>query len=100
MDNKLAGLIGIITLLASFGGLIYLTPDQQNSAYTCSTTNQVYLCDSLSSTSKTCYWTLDGVKKSAVCTNGVFTKTIFGPVEAPPTGIQYLCNQFNCTRIR
>jgi hypothetical protein len=109
MDNKIAGgLIGVLTLLLAFGGTIYLTQEQQNMAYSCSTTNQVYLCESLSSTNKTCYWTVNATKKSATCTNGFFTKIYFGPTELPPpviispepSGIQYYCNQYNCTRIR
>ena len=107
MDNKIAGgLIGILTLLLAFGGTIYLTQEQQAKAYVCSTNDKVYLCDSLSSTNKTCYWMDNSTKKSVTCTNGIFTKLVFNQtVEIPVVPvyssevIKYRCNEFNCTRI-
>ena len=42
MENKLkTGIIGLISLLAVFGGTIYLTPDQLDNAYYCIATEEI-----------------------------------------------------------
>lgn len=119
------GFIGAIILLLGFGGSMILTAEQQSQAYVCSVTQQVYLCESLSSTNKTCYWTVNDTKKSAVCSNGNFSRLEIEPqdevvpivpvpvpvpvvpspipivIKIPFTQepIKYSCNFINCTRI-
>lgn len=102
MDNKIAyGSIGLLSLLLVFGGTMVLTQEQMNNAYVCSTNQQVYVFDHLSSTSKTGYWIENGLQKSVTCRNGIFTKLkTVQPEQAEPSGIQYSCNQYNCTKIR
>ena len=68
-----SGIIGV--LLMGGLGVYLLTPEQLDKAYTCTTNNVTGLFDSFSSTNVTAYWTVDGVKKSSVCTKGKWIKT-------------------------
>ena len=66
------GILGVLSLIvAALGGNVYLTPDQLEKAYVCTTNQYVGVFDSLSSTTKTGYYVDElGVNKSAVCKNG------------------------------
>lgn len=115
-DNKIIyGLIGLITLLAGFGGSQLLSQDQIDHAYVCTTNQNLAFFDRLSSTSKTGYYTENGTLKSIICTNGIWVKlTIYAnqknisvelfkepiPASAINLPIQYKCTQTNCTRIQ
>jgi len=110
------GIIGILSVIVSIlGGTIYLTEDQLNNAYICTSNQNVVISDHLSSTFKTAYWTENNITKSKSCTNGIWENlkqyanenniTINVLLNQEPTEIQipsgtkYLCNQINCTRI-
>ena len=42
MENKIkTGIIGLFTLLAVFGGTLYLTPEQLDNAYFCTATEEI-----------------------------------------------------------
>jgi hypothetical protein len=99
MDNNIAyGSIGMLSLLLVFGGTLYLSQSQLDNAYVCSTTQQVYVFDHLSSTMKTGYWIENGLSKSVTCRNGIFTKVNF--IKEEPIGKKYICNQINCTEVK
>ena len=71
--TKQWGAIGILSLIVmALGGSIYLTPDQLDHAFICSTNQKIVIAERLSSTAKTAYWFEDSVEKSSVCTNGLW----------------------------
>lgn len=71
MTNKLlAGLIGILTLLAGLGGGVKLSEDDFDRAYVCPLTEQVAVLDRLSSTGKTGYYKEDNIEKQLQCRSG------------------------------
>lgn len=73
-ENLTRGIIGLVAILAGFGGSMYLTHDQLNHAYVCSTNQEVGIFDRLSSTMKTGYWMENNIEKSKVCKNGNWIK--------------------------
>jgi hypothetical protein len=68
------GFIGLLSLIvASMGGSIYLTPDQLEKAYICSSNQNVVIADHLSTSAKTAYWIDEmNITKSKTCTNGLW----------------------------
>jgi hypothetical protein len=67
------GLIGVLSLIVSaLGGTIYLSEDQLDNAYICTTNQNVVIADHLSSTFKTAYWTDETGSKSKTCVNGIW----------------------------
>lgn len=73
-DAKLiSGILGVILL--SGAGLIFLTPEQLDAAFTCTTNNVTGIFERFSSTNVTAYWSVDGVEKRSVCTKGVWIPT-------------------------
>lgn len=69
----LSGVLGLVVLLAGLGGTIYLTTDEYDNAYVCTSSEKVGVFERLSSTGKTGYYTdSSGNQKYAVCTNGVW----------------------------
>jgi hypothetical protein len=74
VDNKIVfGIIGLIIMTG--GGIILLSPEQLNSASTCTTNNITGIFESFSSTNVTAYWTVNGTKKSSVCSKGKWIPT-------------------------
>jgi hypothetical protein len=69
MDNKkpLAGLMVLTSFLSALAGGAILGG---NMAYYCESRDLLCLGDRLSSTGKTCYYSVDGEEKRAVCTEG------------------------------
>jgi len=57
MAKKVNGLVGLVFLLGALGGGVYLSEDDFDNAYYCSTTNEFGVFDRLSSTGRTAYWT-------------------------------------------
>jgi hypothetical protein len=107
-DNKIVGVIGIITLLMGFGGGIILTPSEQSNAYFCEKTNTVgVFYGGISSTNLTAYPYKENRTKSVKCDAGwtklgeikTFDETIIAPQIPQITPTRYLCNQYNCTLI-
>lgn len=121
------GLIGLLSLIvATLGGTIFLTPEQLDNAYICTTNQNVVIADHLSSTLKTAYWVDElNVTKSKVCTNGIWRSLqdyakennieinvlLKNLNEEMPVSnetipnnygnvIQYLCDQTKCVRIK
>lgn len=70
MDNAKIGLLGLVTVLAIYGGGLTLTSNEAENTYYCSLTNEIAVFQRLSSTMKTGYYTLDGVEKSVSCRSG------------------------------
>lgn len=79
-EKQLYGIIGILTILAGFGGYQYLTIDQIDNAYVCTTNENVAICtgnpshpEPLSTTKLTCYYVNEnGDNKYSRCTDGFF----------------------------
>ena len=117
------GLIGILSLIvATLGGTMYLTPDQLDNAYICTTNQNVVIADHLSSTYKTAYWIDEyNVSKSKTCTNGIWIslkdyakengleinvllKNLNyeeqEQINYNQGGVKYLCDPKECIRIR
>jgi len=111
-----AGILGLLLVLAGFGGSILLTPEQLDHAYVCSISEKVGIFDRLSSTAKSGYFIDEtGAEKSAVCTGGLwiplkeyaaakgvsvdqFLKSSQLDLAEPgqPGGLQYRCDQTKC----
>ena len=70
VDKTKAGLLGLITILAVFGGTQYLEPSQLDKTYVCELTEQIGIFDRLSGTSKTGYYFEDGEEKRLACRIG------------------------------
>jgi hypothetical protein len=64
------GLVGLVTLLAGFGGFVVLNDAELDNAYYCTSKGTVGVFESLSATGVTGYWLEGGVKKQATCTKG------------------------------
>jgi hypothetical protein len=74
MNEKIRyGVIGLVTLLAGFGGVIILNDAELDRAYYCPSKGTVGVFESVSKTGSTGYWTVDGVKKQATCTKSKWT---------------------------
>lgn len=93
MSTKLTyGIIAVLLLGSIGGGLILLTPEQLDAAYTCNVTNVTGIFERFSSTYKTAYWTENTVNKQIVCTNGKWIPTrewmkIYNVTDAQMTGL-------------
>lgn len=78
MDQKITyGLIGIIAMLAGFGGSMILDQDTIDHTYVCNVTEQIGTFTRLSSTMKTGYYSDPinaSIERSKVCTNGQWIK--------------------------
>ena len=115
--QKQWGAIGILSVIVlAMGGNIYLTPDQLDHAYICTTNQNIVIANRLSSTSKTAYWTENGSEKSKICTNGVWKNlkqyakennieinvliNQIPAISGISPGTQYLCDPIKCERIR
>lgn len=61
------GIIGTITMLLLFGGVIVLSPDELDHAYYCDRNDRIGIFESLSSTNKTGYWHENNTLKKATC---------------------------------
>ena len=71
MDKKQAGVIGLIALIAGFGGSEVLTVDQISNAYVCELTEDIGIFDHLSTSGKTAYYiNNDGLEESVRCQVG------------------------------
>jgi hypothetical protein len=66
------GIIGTITTLLVFGGIIVLSEDELDHAYYCDTNQRVGIFEYLSSTAKTGYWFEDGTRKQSTCTGSTW----------------------------
>ena len=116
MDNKIAGgIIGILAILAGFGGFTYLSADDLSNAYYCELTNQVGIFDRLSTSMKTGYFNevsfpckigrtyqawipLEDYAQSV----GVSPEELIEQqtqVNAQSGGIQYKCDPKECVRV-
>lgn len=74
MDNKiLFGIIGVL-ILTGAGTITLLQLQEDPNLYICSQNNNTARFESLSSTNKTGYWYVDGVRKQATCTNGIWER--------------------------
>jgi len=74
-DKTTYGIIGVLSLIiATLGGNMYLTEEQIDNAYICTYNEKIGFFEEFSSTMKTGYYYEDGIKKSQVCRNGVWTK--------------------------
>jgi len=62
------GIIGLVTVLTIFGGIITLTDDELANAYYCDNHGRIGIFDHLSSTNKSGYWLVDEDWKRATCT--------------------------------
>ncbi len=113
MASKITyGLIGILSLLAGFGGSIFLDQDTLDNTYFCTSNEKIAVFESLSSTSKTGYWTEEGIERRSVCRNGIWMK-FSDYLESTGKSInllsddsfeytmseKYLCNQKECIPI-
>ena len=91
------GIVGILALLAGFGGNMLLTQEQMNLAYVCSTTSQVGVFTSIQTNSTTSIGIYkNGTKNVQVPCSGEWTKlsSIF-----KQTGLSYSCDQIKCVPI-
>lgn len=114
-ENIQKGIIGILALLIGFGGSMFLTQSQIDSAYICTANENIGFFDSFSSTMKTGYWSDNLGDHSAVCRGGEWVKltsyaseqgvdpSIFlrnqanpGVMSSEDSGIKYLCNSKTC----
>jgi len=130
IDNKKTvanGIIGLLLVLAGFGGNIVLYPDEFTNAYVCPITENVGIFHRISSTGKTGYYNdTFGVEKSIACRSGntyaswvsldsylterglnkkdFIVKTIMNPTiplsEDINIGKKWICGFNNCTRIQ
>ena len=68
--NKLIrwGIIGLVTALATFGGVITLTQDELDHAWYCDNKGRIGIFERMSDTNKSGYWMEDGIEKRATCT--------------------------------
>jgi len=71
VDKTKAGLIGLIAILAVFGGTEYLLPGEAENSYYCSLNNQIAVFHRLSGTAKTGYYMLAEEEKSLACREGM-----------------------------
>lgn len=78
MDQKITyGIIGVLALLAGFGGSQLLSQDTIDHTYVCNVTEQIGTFTRLSSTFKTGYYpdpNNSSIELSKVCTNGKWIK--------------------------
>ena len=69
MDDKIRwGIIGVVTALAIFGGIITLTQDELDNAWYCDNHGRVGIFERMSDTNKSGYWMQDGIERRATCT--------------------------------
>lgn len=120
MDDVLKGIVGLITLIAVFGGGMYLSQDQLDSAYYCTATGEFGIFyGGISSTGITAYPFAENRTQPTYCLTSQGTKISWvrltdyakeigiDPLELiqqkpseVPIGIwgkQYICNQEGCT---
>lgn len=90
------GIIGVVTILAIFGGYIVLSDDEIENAYYCTANSKVGIFESLSSTNKTGYWYEDNVRKQSTCVKGEW---IYLKVYCDSNGIKN-CKQVSITKIQ
>ena len=80
IDKLKAGIIGFVLILAGFGGATYLTQDQIDNGFVCTSTEKLAICtgtpthpDALSTTSSSCYYTNGEPRDTYTrCTDGIF----------------------------
>jgi len=90
------GYAGTIAALLITGALWGLWPS--DNSYVCSSGDpSVYICDKLSSTGKTCYWTIDSVQKSKACSVKFIKLKDYIPDKPECLTNQWVCNENNCT---
>lgn len=70
-DKVIGGLIGLVTILAAFGGNAYLNPEQIDKTYVCELNENLGIFDRLSGTSKTGYYWEGEVEKRVSCRVGM-----------------------------
>jgi hypothetical protein len=76
-ENLVYGIIGVIAILAGFGGSQLIDEDSLDHTYVCNITEQVGVFSRMSSTMKTGYYpdpANPALEKSKVCTNGKWIK--------------------------
>lgn len=69
-EKTMGGIVGLVLLLAGFGGSQLLTPEQLDRAYVCPLTEELGFFDKLSGSGKTGYYTVDGLEESESCRSG------------------------------
>jgi len=107
VEAKTVGIIGILALLAGFGGSLLLTPTQQENTYVCTSTEQIGIFyGGISSTGLTAYPYVENRSNSVRCTNGKWVKLseyaknhTVDFTKPQVGGIQYSCNQKTCVKI-
>ena len=73
MNEKIRyGIIGTISALLIFGGVIVLTPDELDHAWYCDRNGRIGIFDHMSETNKSGYWLVDDVWKRATCTKSAW----------------------------
>ena len=115
MEHKIRyGIIGLITALTIFGGVIVLSDAELENAWYCDNNGRVGIFEEMSSTNKSGYWMEDDIRRRATCTNSAWIPLIdyceqegiknCNRIDAQPatedsswTG-KYLCKEF-CEKI-
>ena len=111
-DNLIRGMIGILALFAGIGSTMYLTPNQLENSYICTTNREIGIFDKLSITNKTAYWTENSIEKSKICKNGswislkqyardnnISLNTLLNNQPIQANGLKYLCDPVKCEEI-
>jgi len=100
MDDKLTGILMLLTLLAGYGGSLILTPEQQNNAYYCEATNQIGIFyGGLSGTRLTAYPYKENKTGYVRCSSLWINFTGITPPTPSSPSLKYRCEIAGCTRI-
>jgi len=84
------GLLGVITVLAVYGGTVTLTLAEAENTYYCNLSNEIAVFHRLSASGKTGYYMVDGVEKGLACRSGyTYAEWISLRQYAEENGIDY-----------
>lgn len=109
MDTKTKGIIGLISILAIFGGAFVLSPNEMDYTYVCNTTKQVGIFyGGISSTGLTAYPYAENRTKSVKCPDGKWIKmsdyikynSLIINQTTQIAQKQWLCNTKECIEIK
>jgi hypothetical protein len=74
--KQFGGILGLVMLIAGFGGGLYVAPDDLSRAWVCNASQKIGMFDRVSSTAKTAYYVdAVGVERRVSCT-GVWVKLV------------------------